>query len=208
VDQNILLVQHDASGAETVRHALAGSTDRSFKVDWVRCCSDALQRLADQAKQSYHRTDGIAAVLVDVFLPDSQGIETFDRLFCAAPNVPILVLSELRDEEIAKLAVQRGAQDYLLKDRLDSYLLPKALGSMLDRAANAEALFEEKERAEVTLNSIGDAVISIDVRGNVTYFNLVAERMTGWSRERQRVMRLRKFSESSTWKPAKPWPIP
>jgi diguanylate cyclase (GGDEF)-like protein/PAS domain S-box-containing protein len=48
------------------------------------------------------------------------------------------------------------------------------------RAENAEALFEEKERAQVTLNSIGDAVVSTDFRGRVTYLNVVAERMTGW----------------------------
>ena len=46
-----------------------------------------------------------------------------------------------------------------------------------------EALFEEKERAQVTLNSIGDAVLCSDLQGNVTYLNLVAEAMTGWSRE-------------------------
>ena len=84
------------------------------------------------------------------------------------------------NEEIGKLAVQHGAQDYLLKARLDTYLLPKTVGSMIERAANAEALFEEKERAEVTLNSIGDAVMSTDIWGNVTYLNAVAEVLTGW----------------------------
>jgi len=54
---------------------------------------------------------------------------------------------------------------------------------MLERSAFAEALFLEKERAQVTLNSIGDAVISIDVDGHVTYLNPVAESMTGWSRQ-------------------------
>ena len=49
------------------------------------------------------------------------------------------------------------------------------------RAENAEALFEEKERAQVTLNSIGDAVVSTNFWGRVTYLNIVAERMTGWS---------------------------
>ena len=181
--QNILLVQDDASDAKAVRDALIGSSDPSFKVEWVRGCSEGLQRLAGEGKQAKQRTNGIAAVLVDLFLPDSQGIETFDRLFRAAPQIPILVLVASCDEEIAKLAVQHGAQDYLLKGRLDSYLLPKAVGSMVERAANAEALFEEKERAQVTLNSIGDAVMSTDVWGDVTYLNLVAENMTGWSRE-------------------------
>ena len=164
-----------------VREALLNSSDGPFEVEWVRCCSEGLERLA-HGRQSTG-TDGIAAVLVDLFLPDSHGIETFDRLFRAAPQIPILVLSASQDEDIARLAVQHGAQDYLLKARLDSYLLPKALGSMVERAANAEALFEEKERAQVTLNSIGDAVMSTDVGGHVTYLNVVAESMTGWSRE-------------------------
>jgi diguanylate cyclase (GGDEF)-like protein/PAS domain S-box-containing protein len=62
-------------------------------------------------------------------------------------------------------------------------LLPKTLRRMVERATHAEALFAEKERAQVTLNSIGDAVMSTNVRGQVTYLNAVAERLTGWSRE-------------------------
>jgi diguanylate cyclase (GGDEF)-like protein/PAS domain S-box-containing protein len=177
--QNILLIQDDPSDANVVREALINSSDGPFKVVWVRRCSEGLERLTGEGERGTAR---ITAVLVDLFLPDSHGIETFDRLFLAAPKIPILVLSASRDEHVAKLAVQRGAQDYLLKDRLDSYLLPKALGSMVERAANAEALFEEKERAQVTLNSIGDAVMSTDVGGYVTYLNIVAEHMTGWSR--------------------------
>lgn len=133
-----------------------------------------------QSEKERAGTPGIAAVLVDLFLPDSQGIETFDRLILAAPGIPILVLSASQDENIARLAVQRGAQDYLLKARLDGYLLPKAVRSMVERAVIAEALFEEKERAQVTLNSIGDAVMSTDVWGRVTFLNVVAESMTGW----------------------------
>jgi diguanylate cyclase (GGDEF)-like protein/PAS domain S-box-containing protein len=132
--------------------------------------------------ETNEKTDRIAAVLVDLFLPDSQGIETFNLVFQAAPQIPILVLSSSQDEAVAKLAVRQGAQDYLLKGRLDGYMLPKAVGNMVERAAIAEAQFEEKERALVTLNSIGDAVLSIDLRGRVTYLNVVAESMTGWSR--------------------------
>src|SRR6476661_7687124 len=176
---NILLIQHDPSDAHSVREALVSSGDQSFEVEWARSCAEGLERLTKENGKA----GTVAAVLVELFLPDSDGIETFDRLFRAAPEVPILVLVASQDEEIAKSAVQRGAQDYLLKGRLDSYLLPKALGSMIERAAHAEALFNEKERAQVTLNSIGDAVMSTDVWCNVTYLNLVAEDLTGWSRE-------------------------
>jgi diguanylate cyclase (GGDEF)-like protein/PAS domain S-box-containing protein len=177
---NILLIQHDPSDAHAVREALVNSGDQSFEVEWARSCAEGVERLTRTEKA---KTNAVAAVLVDLFLPDSDGIETFDRLFAAAPQIPILVLVASQDEEIARLAVQRGAQDYLLKGRLDNYLLPKALGSMIERAAHAEALFDEKERAQVTLNSIGDAVMSTDVWCNVTYLNLVAESLTGWSRE-------------------------
>jgi diguanylate cyclase (GGDEF)-like protein/PAS domain S-box-containing protein len=177
--QNILLVENDTVHANAVRDALSNSSDGSFRVICFRHCRDALDRLANRKQQGKH----VAAVLVDLFLPDSAGIETFDRLFQAAPQIPILILTAAQDEDVAKLAVQRGAHEYLLKDRLDAYLLPKAVGSMIERAANTEALFEEKERAQVTLNSIGDAVMSTDVAGNVTYLNIVAERLTGWSQQ-------------------------
>ncbi len=64
----------------------------------------------------------------------------------------------------------------------DDYVLPKTLAAVLDRANVADALFNEKERAQITLNSIGDAVVCTDVAGNVSYLNIVAERLTGWPR--------------------------
>jgi len=170
MSQRILLIQNDAASAKSVIDALANSNDESFKVEWARSCSEGLEKLT-----------GIAAILADLYLPDSRGIETFDRLFRAAPKVPILVLIDPQHEATAKLAVQCGAQDYLFKARLDAYLLPKALGSMIERSAYFEALFEEKERAQVTLNSIGDAVVSTNTAGEVTYLNVIAEGLTGWS---------------------------
>ena len=183
MSQNILLIEDDLSYATAIREALTYSNHGAFQVEWVRHCIEGLERLVKSGKQEKHRPDGIAAVLTDLFLADSHGIGTFDRLFCAAPQIPILVLSAYQDEEIAKLAVEHGAQDYLLKGNFDGDSFAKALASMVERAANAEALFEEKERAQVTLNSIGDGVMSIDVWARVTYLNVVAENLTGWTRE-------------------------
>jgi diguanylate cyclase (GGDEF)-like protein/PAS domain S-box-containing protein len=183
MSQNILLIEDDLSYATAIREALTDSDHGTFQVEWVRHCIEGLERLVKSGRQEKHRPDGIAAVLADLFLADSHGIGTFDRLFCAAPQIPIVVLSGTQDEEIAKLAVEHGAQDYLLKTKFDGDSFPKALASMVERAANAEALFEEKERAQVTLNSIGDGVMSIDVWAHVTYLNTVAETLTGWTRE-------------------------
>jgi diguanylate cyclase (GGDEF)-like protein/PAS domain S-box-containing protein len=168
-------VLSDAAEAKAVRRSLVNSRDGPFTVEWASRCGDAIERLRNQ------RGEHIAAVVVDLFLSDSQGIGTLDQLLRVSPQIPILVLSRSRDEDVARKAVQHGAQDYLLEERLDGYSLPKALTSMLERSAYAEALFLEKERAQVTLNSIGDAVISTDLAGNIIYLNPVAESMTGWS---------------------------
>ena len=172
MSKRILLIQDDAAAAKAILNALSNSKDELLQVEWVRSCSEGLERLA-----------GSGAILVDLSLPDSRGIETFDRLFNAAPEIPILILCTPQEEETAKLAVQCGAQDYLFKARLDASLLSKAVESMIERAANSEVLFEEKERAQVTLNSIGDAVVSTDVSGHVTYLNAVAEGLTGWAND-------------------------
>jgi diguanylate cyclase (GGDEF)-like protein/PAS domain S-box-containing protein len=181
VSKTILLIEDDDRDAHFVREALIRASDGAFQVERVRLCSEGLKRLSEEDEPGRQPADLIAAVLVDLFLPDSRGIETFDRLFRLAPQIPILVLSASQDEEVAKLAAQRGAHDYLLKARLDDYLLLKTVRSIVERAASAEVLFEEQERAQITLNSIGDAVISTDLGGRVTYLNAVAERMTGWS---------------------------
>lgn len=177
----VLLVEDDPADAELIQEALAGPEDGPFRVEWVTRLADALDRL---------ERERIDVVLLDLTLPDGEGIEAFDRVLRAAPDALILVLSAASDEETARRAVRRGAHDYLAKGHADAYWLPRALRYVTDRKATErvlraaeEALFEEKERAQVTLNSIGDAVLATDLSGNVTYLNPVAEAMTGWSRE-------------------------
>src|SRR6266852_3791301 len=174
VPPKILLIESDAAAADAICAALAAAGNGSFDVEWVRRLSEGLERLSKR---------GIAAVLLALSLSDSQGIETFDKVFSAAPDVPILILGGNVPEALAKEAVRRGAQDYLLPDHLDSYSLPRALRNGIERKIVEDALYVEKERTVVTLNSIGDAVLCTDISGKITYLNLVAESMTGWRRE-------------------------
>jgi diguanylate cyclase (GGDEF)-like protein/PAS domain S-box-containing protein len=173
--ETVLLLQDDAAKAAVVRGLLSKSDAASFAIEWFSGRAAALERLNDQGKNS------VAAILIDLVSSDGQELETFDQIFQSSPHIPILLLSTPAQEGVARQAVQRGAQDYILDTRLDSYSLSKALRNMLERVAYAESLFVERERAQVTLNSIGDAVISTDVAGNVTYLNPVAESMTGWT---------------------------
>lgn len=174
MDQRILLIEGVPADGETIRSALAQANDRVFSVEWVPHLSAGVEQL---------NTRQVDAVLLDLFLPDCQGLETFDQLWRVAPDVPILIVCDPGDESLAMQAVERGAQDYLLKTQLDSHSLRDALLNMIERKAAAEALFGERERAEVTLNSIGDAVLSTDLAEHVTYLNAAAESMTGWTRQ-------------------------
>jgi len=173
-NDNLLLIEDNSDDATLVQIALSNTRFGPFKIEWVKNLSDALERL---------RKGGIEAVLTDLSLPDTQGIDTLDKLMLAAPHVPILVLSGAEDEDIASQTVQHGAQDYFPKSHLDGHTLSRALRNMIDRKKAEDALFIEKERAQVTLNSIGDAVLCTDSSGNITYLNIVAEKMTGWLRE-------------------------
>jgi diguanylate cyclase (GGDEF)-like protein/PAS domain S-box-containing protein len=171
---NLLLIEDDRSYAMLIRKMLADPRVAPFQVEWVENLSGGLERLSK---------GGIAAIVSDLSLPDSQGLRTVDRLLLAAPRVPILVVSGLDDEDMGSQAIQHGAQDYLPKGQLNRYTLSRALRNMMYRKTAEDALFIEKERAQVTLNSIGDAVLCTDSLGNITYLNSVAEKMTGWSRE-------------------------
>jgi CheY-like chemotaxis protein len=91
-EDNLLLIEDNPADAKLVREALTDTRFGPFQIEWVKNLSDGLQRLSK---------GGIQAVLADLLLPDSQGIETLDRLLLAAPRVPILVLSGLDDQDIA-----------------------------------------------------------------------------------------------------------
>jgi diguanylate cyclase (GGDEF)-like protein/PAS domain S-box-containing protein len=170
----VLLIESDPVAANAILSALAEGSNSSFDVEWVQKLSEGLERLSKRE---------IVVVLLALSLPDSHGIETFEKLFAAAPDVPILILGDKGNEALAKQVVSRGAQDYLLPGHLDSYSLSRALSNAIKRKAVEDALYLERERAVVTLNSIGDAVLCTDMLGNITYLNLVAEVMTGWHRE-------------------------
>src|SRR5271170_94096 len=168
----VLLVEDDPDEAQALIRALSDPRAGPCNVEWVTSLAQGLERLKSAA---------ISVVLLDLFLPDSVGVETFDRLLRAAPRIPILILSSLADENVALYALRRGATDYLLKGHLGGYSLPQTLRNIIERGSAKEALFVETERARITLDSIGDAVLSTDLAGNVSYLNRVAETMTGWS---------------------------
>src|SRR5882672_2207770 len=120
----ILLIGHDSSDGRSIREALTNSRDGSFVVECAPRLADGLERL---------RANGIAAVMLDLWLPDSEGIDTFEQVWRAAPHVPILVIGSPADQDVARQAVKRGAQDFVQRDHLDNYTLPRALKRIIER---------------------------------------------------------------------------
>src|SRR5258708_20029246 len=72
-------------------------------------------------------------VLLDLSLPDSQGLETFSRVSTHSPNVPIIVLTGNADQTLALNSVKAGAQDFLVKGRINSDLLVRAMLYAIER---------------------------------------------------------------------------
>ncbi|HSB96069.1 MAG TPA: EAL domain-containing protein, partial [Spongiibacteraceae bacterium] len=90
------------------------------------------------------------------------------------------------DEALVVQSMQHGSRGYLSKGTFAPELVLQSLRSVLLPKKNGDSAFIEKTRAEITLNSIGDAVIGTDICGRIDYLNDAAERMTGWSRQAAR----------------------
>src|SRR5579872_1213454 len=170
--KKLLLVEDNPGDARLLREMFKQQGLPRTELIHVGCMREAEKYLAQ------HTPD---IILLDLGLPDAQGLQAVRRVRAAAPHIPLVVLTGLDDESQAEEALQEGAQDHLIKGQVDARGLLRALGYAIERKSMEEALFAEKERAEVTLNCIGDAVACTDISGNVTFLNLIAEKMTGWS---------------------------
>ena len=173
----VLVLSSNADDVRILRQALGNARDGPFDLEDAATLADGLRRV---------RRGQVDAILVDLLLPDSQGLACFDRLHAAARHIPILTLCELDDEADAIEAVQRGAQGWLSKGYFDNYLVPQSLRNIIERMKVERGLYVAQARAEITLNSIGDAVVSVDMAGRVDYLNVAAERVCGWSRDEAR----------------------
>ena len=172
--RTVLLIEDNPGDARLFQEMLREQPDDLMRVVHVSSMGEAQIHLAANC------TD---MILLDLGLPDVQGLEAIRRAHAAAPRIPLVVLTGSDDETLASKALQSGAQDYLIKGEIESRGLLRSLRYAIERKNMEEALFAERERAQVTLNSIGDAVVCTDISGDITYLNLVAETMTGWSLE-------------------------
>jgi len=113
-----LHIEDNPADARALREALAEVPETGFELEWVNSLGKGLQKLESGV---------VDLVLLDLHLPESQGLTTFTRTRACAPSVPIIILSGLDDRELALKAVRDGAQDYLVKGQLEGHSLVRAM---------------------------------------------------------------------------------
>jgi PAS domain S-box-containing protein len=145
-----------------------------FGVDCVMTLASALERLSKP---------GIDVVLLDLSLPDSNGIESFYRVHSLSESTPVVVLSALDDQEVALEALQHGAQDYLIKGRVSDDSVVRCLRYAIERNRVEAALRQSERRTRLIIENSLDAFIEIDAEGCITDWNLQAEKLFGWTRK-------------------------
>jgi len=141
----ILAVEDNPGDVDFVHEMLPETGSLSFQIESVSRLAEALTRLERK---------GIDLVLLDLSLPDSNGLTTFQKLRQAAPDVPVIVLTGTNDQELAVAAMRDGAQDYLVKEQVGGSLLVRTIRYALERQKAEEARL-------VLIKSLQDALANV-----------------------------------------------
>src|ERR1700721_3589084 len=118
-NNDMLLIDDDPSHAKAFGEALIASGEPPSNFEWVRTLSAGLERLAHK---------GVWAIFLNLFLPDSQGVETIDRLLAVSSAASIVVLGGVDNEGICREAMAHGAQDFLLEGHINSSFFEGGIG--------------------------------------------------------------------------------
>ena len=156
----ILLVEDNPGDARLIHEMTRGVQD--VELESVDRLATALKKLS---------TGHFKAVLLDLSLPDSQGLETINVVRSEHPGVPIVVLTGRDDNELAVQALQLGAQDYLVKGEVTSNPLVRSLRYAVERTRLQEAAKRERKRAEEYLRVSGSLMIAVGADERVMLIN-------------------------------------
>src|SRR3954453_5566422 len=124
----VLLIEDNPGDARLIREMLAEEPDTPFRLHFAERLAAGLELLSKSAEGECP-----ALVLLDLSLPDSFGLETFAKVYAHSPQIPIIVLTGNDDQTVALSAVKGGAQDYLVKSRLDKELLLRSMQYSIER---------------------------------------------------------------------------
>ena len=162
--RTILLVEDNPGDARLIRELLREAGSASLHLEHRDRLSTGLARFAE---------GGIDAVLLDLSLPDSQGLETLSTMHSRAVGAPILVLTGLDNETMGLEAVQHGAQDYLVKGQIDGQLLVRSIRYAIERKQSEQVLQREQEFLRAVLANVSSTIVACDADGVLTIFDRV-----------------------------------
>jgi PAS domain S-box-containing protein len=162
----ILIIEDNPPIVRMVGDVLAQAEGSNFFLESVGRLSDGLNRLA---------AGGVTLVLLDLTLPDSDGMETFLEAYRRVPDTPIIVLTGHEDETLALKALREGAQDYILKNELNPRALVRAIRYGIERKRGEEA----RARLAAIVESSNDAIVGLSLEGVIVSWNAGAEVMFG-----------------------------
>jgi two-component system cell cycle sensor histidine kinase/response regulator CckA len=171
----LLLVEDNPGDARLLREMFKEQGSHETELTQVGTMREAERHLA---------TLDFDIVLLDLGLPDAEGLGAVRRAHAAAPHVPLVVLTGLDDESLAVQTLQEGAQDYLIKGQIESRGLLRALRYAVERKNMEAALFVEKERLRLqsaALEATADGVMITERDGSITWVNPAFTRITGFS---------------------------
>ena len=140
---SILLIEDNSGDRRLISEMLAEASTDETGVAFDIQYADRLQ-----AAIEYLGQNRVEVILLDLGLPDSQGLDTLKRVYAEVPELPIVVLTGLNDELIGVQAVNEGAQDYLIKGQVDTHLLRRTIRYAIERK-QAE---ERERRLQLQLN--------------------------------------------------------
>ncbi|MFA7241374.1 MAG: EAL domain-containing protein [Sulfuricellaceae bacterium] len=176
---NALLVEDNPGDARLIKEALIEMGRPHLHLDWVERLDAAVARLLQQK---------FDVVLLDLSLPDSQGLHTVREIERAAPQTPVVVLTGLDDEAVALEAVRAGAQDYLVKSEIAGHLLARVIRYAIERNRIGQRLRQSESRLDALFEHMnsGVAVYRVSPDGQDFIFsaiNQAAERIDNLRRE-------------------------